>query len=113
MEEISKVPNIYIKTIKINEGEDKYECKIQTIKNFLQVSIYSENILKQEGSIHLTKIQNQIYAFADYTINDILEEINLLDNDNFSIIKDDNKCKLKIEFIILRRKKFIYRYNGK
>ena len=108
MEEISKVPNIYIKTIKINEGEDKYECKIQTIKNFLQVSIYSENILKQEGSIHLTKIQNQIYAFADYTINDILEEINLLDNDNFSIIKDDNKCKLKIEFIILRRKKFIY-----
>ena len=98
-------PDINIKTVEINEGEYKYRCQIQTIKNFLQVSLFSGNILKHQGTIHLSKIQNQIYALADYTINEIFEEINLLNIDKFSLTKDGNKYKLKIEFVILRRKK--------
>ena len=98
-----------IKTVEIKEGENKYKCQIQIIKNFIQVSLYIDNILKSQGNIHISKIQYQIYALADYTINEIFEEINILNNDNFNIIKDNNnKYKLKIKFIILRKNKYLY-----
>ena len=113
MEQISS-SQLNIKTIEIKEGENKYKwnkykCQIQIIKNFIQVSLYIDNILKSQGNIHISKIQYQIYALADYTINEIFEEINILNNDNFNIIKDNNnKYKLKIKFIILRKNKYLY-----
>ena len=100
--------NIEIKKLEINEGNNKYECQIQIINNFLQVSLFSENLLKHQGNIHLSKIQTQIYALADYSIKEVFEEINSLDKENFSIVLENNKYQLKIEFIILRRKKYIY-----
>ena len=51
--------------------------------------------MKQEGNIHITKIQNQILAFGDYNINEIFEEINALNQESFSIIKEANKDKIK------------------
>ena len=108
MEEKCPVINTDIKTIEIKEGENKYKCQLQTIKDFLQISLFIGDDLKYEGNIHLSKIQNQIYAFMDYNINEFFEEINLLNPESFSIIKDDNKYKLNIEFTILRRKKYIY-----
>jgi hypothetical protein len=36
-------------------------------------------------------------------INEIFEEINRLNSDNFTIIKENIKDKLKIKFIILRK----------
>ena len=106
--EISSAPHLDIKTIEIKEGDIIYKCKIESIKNFIQVLLYKDNILKYQGNIHISKIQTQIYALADYNINEIYEEINILNNNNFSIIKEMNKYKLKIEFIILRKKRYIY-----
>ena len=93
-----------IKTVEIIEEGNKHKCQIQAIKAFIQVSIFSGNALKYEGSISLPKIQNQIYAFTTYSINEIFEEINLLDTQNFNLIKEEEKYKLKIEFTILRKK---------
>ena len=42
-------------------------------------------------------------------MNEIFEEINILNKNNFKLIKENNnKYKLKIKFIILRRKKYLY-----
>ncbi len=60
-----------------------------------------------KGSIDLEKIQEKICIFNDYSINEILEEINYLEAANFQIIKDSNKNILKIKFIILRKEKFL------
>ena len=102
--EISSAPHLDTKTIEIKEGDIIYKCKIEIIKNFIQVLLYKDNILKYQGNIHVSKIQTQIYALTDYNINEIYEEINILNNNNFSIINEMNKYKLKIEFIILRKK---------
>ena len=104
---ILNTPNIDIKTIKIKDGENEYKCQIQIIKNYIQVNLYLEDKLKHEGNILLSKIQNQIYTFIDYNINEIYEEINILNNNNFKLIKELNKYKLKIEFNILKRKKYL------
>jgi hypothetical protein len=45
MEQISS-SQLNIKTVEIKEGENKYKCQIQIIKNFIQVSLYIDNILK-------------------------------------------------------------------
>jgi len=90
-----------------NEG-NKYICKIQVINHFIHISVYLSNTLKFEGCISLPKIQNQIVAFFYYNINEIFEEINLLDSNNFSLIKENNENKLQIKFIILRRKQYLY-----
>ena len=95
MEEICQTPNINIKTVELNEGGNNCKCLIQTIKDFLQVSLFIGEIMKQEGTIHLSKIQNQISAFDDYNINEIFEEINALNQESFSIIKEANKDKIK------------------
>ena len=90
MEEICHTPNINIKTLELNEGGNNYKCQIQITKDFLQVSLFIGDILKQEGTIHLSKIQNHILAFGDYNINEIFEEINLLNKESFNIIKEGN-----------------------
>ena len=107
MEKVILTPNKFLKVLELNEGENKFKCQIQIIKNFLQVSMFTGNILKHEGSISLYKIRNQICAFTNYNINDIFEEIILLHSDNFSLIKEANKYQLKIEFTVFRRKEYL------
>ena len=98
-----------IKIIDIEYEGIKYICKIKIIEEeLININIYLNNELKYKGNILLDKIQIQIKTFLDYNINEIFEEINELNNDNFSIIKENNKYKLKIKFIILRRKKYLY-----
>ena len=110
MEEIaiSSTPNIRIKTLEINNEGNKYKCELQIIKNFIVVSLYINNEIKYEGNISLPRIQIQISTFINYNINDIFEEINILNINNFKLIKIDNKYKLKIEFIILRKINELY-----
>ena len=108
MEEFPLTPNPSLKTVQITEGQTVYKCQLQTIQDFLQVSLFIGDNLKQEGNIHITKIQNQIFAFMGYNINEIFEEINALNKESFSIVKEGNKDKIKIEFIILRKKKSLY-----
>jgi len=103
MEQEVLTPNINIKTLDINEGENKYKCQIQIINKYLQVSLFLDNKLKYEGSLSLQNIQNQIFLFLNNNINEIYDEIKLLNNNNFEMIKKDNKYKFKIEFILLRR----------
>ena len=78
-----------LKAIEINEGVNGYKCQIQTIKEFIQVSLFINDNIKQEGRIHITKIQNEIGAFIGYNINEIFEEINLLKDNCFSIFKKE------------------------
>ena len=92
-----------IKEVIIKGEKEEYNCKIQVINNFIQVSIFVNNIFKYEGNIHLSKIQNQIRIFDNYNIHEIFQEINLLDSQNFKIVKEI----FQIEFIILRRKHYI------
>ena len=98
-----------IKSIEIEYEGRIYICKIE-IKDeeLININIYLDNKLKYKGNIILEKIQIQIKTFLDYNINEIFEEINKLNNNNFKIIKENNKYKLKIKFIILRRKKYLY-----
>ena len=100
MEQINITPNTCLKTVQINE----YKCEIQIIKDCIQVLLYIGDNIKYEGNIHISKIQNQIFAFINYNINEIFEEINILNKESFSIINN----KLKIEFIILRKKQYLY-----
>ena len=98
-----------IKIIDIEYEGIKYICKIKIIEEeLININIYLDNKLKYKGNILLEKIQIQIKTFLDYNINEIFEEINKLNNNNFKIIKENNKYKLKIKFIILRRKKYLY-----
>ena len=83
--------DILIKSFEIENEGNKYICKIQLINEILNISLYlNNNILKYEGNITLNKIQNQIGAFNDYNINEIFEEINILNNNNFKLIKEKN-----------------------
>jgi len=101
---------ISLKSIEIENEGNKYICKIQLINKILNISLYlNNNILKYEGNITINKIQNQIGAFDEYNIDEIFEEINILNNNDFKIIKEkNNEYKLRIKFIILRRKKYLY-----
>ena len=105
MEDNHSTPNTGLKTVQIIEGQNTYKCQIQTIQDFLQVSLFIGDNLKQEGNIHITKIQNQILTYG-YNINEIFEEINALKQESFSIIKEANKVKIKIE--LERKKKYLY-----
>ena len=68
------------------------------------ISISTPNIrlksleINNEGNISLPRIQIQITTFINYNIKEIFEEINRLNVNNYKIIKDNNKYKLRIEF---------------
>ena len=100
-------PETFLKSIEINLDGKKYICQIEIIDEFIQANLILDKKLKYKGNIFLEKIQFQIKAFFDYNIYEIFEEIKQLKSDNFSIIKEYNKYKLKIEFIILRKKRNI------
>ena len=96
-----------LKSFEINNEGKKYICKIELMEELIQAYLFSDNKIKYKGNIFLEKIQSQIKAFFDFNINEIFEEINQLNTNNFSIIKEKNKYKLKIEFMILRKKRYI------
>ena len=87
MEQFCSTLNTGIKTIEINESSNRYKCHIQTIKDFIQISLFINDNNKPEGKIHLSQIQNQIFTFMSYNINEIFEDINLLYDKSFSVIK--------------------------
>ena len=107
-EKIKSNPNLDIKAIKLKDGKENYKCIIQIIQNYLQVNIYSDDVLKYQGNIHLSKIQTQIKTFLEYSIDEIFEEISLLNDNNFNLIKDMDKYSFQIEFKILRRHRYLY-----
>ena len=88
--------------------EGNYICKIEILEELIQSSIFLDNKLKYQGIINLQKVQAQIKTFLDYSIEEIFDEIKLLNQNSFAIIKkENNKYQLKIEFEILRKKKYI------
>ena len=105
--EPAETPGFEIKEIEIKEGKNKYKCQIQIINDFIQVALYSKNVLKYKGNIHLSQIEYHLGIY-NYTIVEIFDEINRLNKDNFKIIKTMNIYQLKIEFIIFGKKKYIY-----
>ena len=89
-----------------NEGKN-FICKIELIKEQILANLYLDRKLIYQGKIYLEQIQLQIKAFLDFNINQIFNEINQLNPKSFSISKEKNKYKLKIEFLILSLKKNI------
>ena len=81
MEPHTPTINTSLKNIELENEGNKYNCKIHVIKQFLNISLYLDNILKYEGYIPLYKIQMQIEALISYNINEIYEEINILNKD--------------------------------
>ena len=103
--EIGEKPNNKIKEIELIDGNIKYISQIQIDQEYLDISIYN-NIIKYKGKIHIINIQCQL-GVLNYTIDDIFDEINKLNNNKFKLIKNINKYKLQIEFIILNKKRNI------
>ena len=95
-----------IKEIELIEGNFKYKCQIQKDNDYLYISIYNNNVIKYKGQMHIIIMQYQL-GILNYSIDDIFDEIYKLDNNKFNLIKDNNKYKLKIEFIILNKKRYI------
>ena len=99
-------PKTSIKEIRIENEGKKFICKAQAIKEFLHISLLLDKALIYEGYISLLKIQTQI-GIIDYNMNEIFGEIYILNDDNFSLIKEEGKYKLKIKFLILRKEKYL------
>ena len=99
-------PKTSIKEIRIENEGKKFICKAQAIKEFLHISLLLDKALKYEGYISLLKLQTQI-GIIDYNMNEIFGEIYILNDDNFSLIKEEGKYKLKIKFLILRKEKYL------
>lgn len=98
-------PNTNIKTIEIKNKKQKLIVKIQIIKSNLFALLYRDSSLIYESLMSLPKIQCQIGAFIEYDINEIYEEINLLKNNDFILIKEKDKYILTIKFTSFRKKK--------
>ena len=47
MEDVCQTQNLITKTVEINDGGNNYKCQIQTIKDFIQLSLFIEANLKQ------------------------------------------------------------------
>ena len=108
MDSLILTANGLIKTIDLKYKGKKYICKIQNKKETIDISLFLNNSLKYKGIISLEEIKAQIIAFSEYSITEVFEEINLLNTENFSIINEKEKYKLKIKFVILRKEKNIY-----
>ena len=105
MEAPKPISQPILKTVKMENEKKNYIFKFQVIEESIHVSIFLLNSLKYKGSISLDKIKKQI-SFSDININEALQELNLLDLYNFSIIKENDKYKLKIKFIVFSKEKF-------
>ena len=110
VEILGETPNDNIKEMELIEGNTKYKCEIKKEKDdlgdYLDISVYN-NKIKYKGIIHIYNIQNQL-GVLNYNIGYIFNSIYILNNHKFKLMKDDkNKCRLKIEFIILDTKRYI------
>ena len=104
--ELGETPNNNFKEIELIEGNIKYKCQLQINKEYIDISIYNDNIIKYKGKIHISNIQYQL-GILNYNIDEIFDVIYILNNNKFNLIKDINKYKLEIEFIILNKKRYI------
>ena len=75
--EIGETQKIKIKEIEVIEGDNKYTCQIQTIKEYLHILLYFNNIIKYKGYIHISNIQYNLGIY-NFNIDDIFDEINIL-----------------------------------
>ena len=99
-------PKTSIKDIEIENEGKKFNLKAQIIKEFLHISLLLDKKLIYEGYISLVKIQTKI-GIIEHNINENFGEINILNDINFSLIKEEGKYKLKIKFLILNKEKYI------
>ena len=107
VEILGETPNDNIKEIELIEGNIKYKCEIKKEKDvlgdYLDISVYN-NKIKYKGIIHIYYIQYQL-GVLNFNIDDVYRTIYILNKNKCKLMKDDkNKCRLKIEFIILDKK---------
>ena len=104
--EIGDTPINEIKKIELIEGNIKYKCQIQKDNDYLDISIYNNNKIKNKGQIHIYNIQYQL-DILNFNIDEIFNEIYILKNNKFKLIKDNNKYVLKIELILFHTQRYI------
>ena len=104
--EIGETDNIDKKEIELSDGDNKYICSIQKNKNYLEIFLNNNNVIKYKGNIYVSNIE-YILGICNFNINDIFHEIYNLNKNKFNIKKDNNKYQLKIEFIILNQKRYL------
>ena len=105
MEESIPIEDSSLRPIELEYEGQKFKCKFQVNDESINISIFLINSLIYKGKISLENIRSQICIFSDYTTSEIFKEIMLLNSENFSIIEDFNKYKLKIQFLILRKER--------
>ena len=93
--ELGETPGNNIKEVELIEKDIKYISQIQIDKQYLDISISNDNIIKYEGKINIINIQYQL-GILNYTIDEIFDEIYILNNNKFKLIKDINKYKFKL-----------------
>ena len=103
--ELGETPNDNFKEIELIFENIKYRCEIQKDQDILLISVYN-NKTKYKGIIHVYNIQYQL-GVLNYNIDYIYRTIYILNNNKFKLIKNGNKYKLRIEFIILTQKRYI------
>jgi len=104
--ELGETPEDNIKQIEIIEENNNYKLQFEIIDQYLHVYIYDNNIIKYKGYIHIVNIQYNLGVYK-YDIKDIFNDIYKLNNDKFKLIKDINKYKLQIKFIIFNKMRYI------
>ena len=104
--EICETPNDnVIKEIELIEGNIKYKCEIQKDNDYLYISIYN-NIIKYKRQLDIISLQYKL-GIINYTLDKIFDSIYKLNNNKFNLLKNNNKYKLKIEFIILNKRRYL------
>ena len=108
--ELGETPNDNLKEIELIFENIKYRCEIKKEKDdhgdYLDISVYN-NKIKYKGIIHIYNIQYQL-GVLNFNIDNVYRSIYILNKNKFKLMKDDkNKCRLKIEFIILDKKRYI------
>ena len=98
--------NSHVITKVIEYDGNTYICEFKINKESIDASIFLQNSLKFKVNITKKKIKSQ-FIFYDSKINEAFEGINQLDTDNFAIIKENNKYKLKIKIFIVFTQKYL------
>ena len=115
--DIGETPEGDIKEIEIIEANNKYKykCQFEIIKEYLFAYIYDNDIIKYKGNMHIVNIQYHLGVYK-YNIYNLFNDIYELNHDKFKLIQDINKNKLRIEFNIFNKKRYInitlYNYNN-
>lgn len=97
-----------MKIVKITFEGKNIECHCKPEGDLIKVELFSDSFKRFEGEIPLKGIIEQIPLLEEYSLEEVYEVINEQDSENFVLKKDNDKFKLEISLVILKKKKAFY-----